>query len=122
MAQILVLGVSMTSSTVTLFNVMFPLFVTVITNSTVSPSEISPFVSLSVVRVAALLTFVTAGSISIGVITELESVDVISSDTTEAVFTTWPASASACVTICVPVRTQVAPGATVAQVKLAGVS
>ena len=71
---------------------------------------------------AAGVSFVAVMIRVTGVVTVAVTGIVISDDLTEPVLATCPAVASAAVTICAPVSTQVAAGAKVAQVFEAGVS
>ena len=84
-----------------------------------SPSETSPLPSSSVFVGAALSRVITGAKI--GVVTSA-SAGAVWSLSASAVLRIWPAVTSAAVTTYVPVSTQVAFGATVAQLVVFGVT
>jgi hypothetical protein len=92
---------------------------------TTSPTSAAPATPPSVVSVAVLVAAIAG--VRVITVVVLSGGDTVvpppgSEPVAVAVFTTWPASTSAWVSVCVPVQVVVAPGASVVAGQVAGAS
>ena len=92
-----------------------PLSVSLLYAFTTFEAPVAPFVAVGLLLVAIIMRVT-------GVVTDEVTAVVTKVEVTEPVLTTWPAVASPAVTTCVPVRTQVAAGASVGHDVDVGVS